>query len=87
LPWQGRIERGDVIQHMFFVKKKDISGLSDLLDMKQDRAFVVLDSSNGFCDIAQYVAQYDNLKFVTVPSSKLNLEYEYVPKYPNRDRR
>lgn len=68
------------MQHMFFLNKKDILAITDLLNMKSDGVYYVLTTEKHFCDIAQYCEKYDNVKLVTVHDYRLDLSKEYMPR-------
>ena len=54
------------------IDKDTLYRLPRLLEAKIDNAYIILDESNGYADLAQYSAKYDNIKIVTVLADNLD---------------
>lgn len=58
--------------HLFFIEQNKMQKVNNLFHDRIDGAYVVLASSNGFADIAQYVSKYDNVRIICVRAERLN---------------
>lgn len=61
------------MQHIFAITEKHLLGVNALAKHKLDGEFVILAYSGSFCDIAQWSDKYQNVKILTVPTSKLDM--------------
>ena len=64
------------MSHFFFIEDYQIASLEKLILRKNDGEYIVLASSNGFSDIAQYTDKFQDLKIIAVPSRKLDPKKE-----------
>lgn len=61
------------MQHIFAITEKNLVGVNALAKHKLDGEFIILSYSGSFCDIAQWSDKYQNVKILTVPTSKLDM--------------
>lgn len=59
----------------FNIEEEALVSMNQLMRNKRDNEYVVLNSANGFTDIAQYSSKYQNLHLVTVRSDALDWTY------------
>lgn len=66
------------MQHFFFIEENNLKAIQRLFENKLNYQYVVLCYSDGYCDIAQYVDKYQNVKIITVQADKLDKSKELV---------
>lgn len=61
------------MQHIFAITEDHLEKVIKIARSKQEGEFVILSYGGTFCDIAQWSNKYQNIKIVTVPTSKLDM--------------
>lgn len=60
------------MQHIFAITENKRDWVNKLFERKCDGEYIVLNMSNGFCDIAQWSDKYQNVKILTLPIESLD---------------
>ena len=60
-------------RHLFFLSKYQLVYLQVLFENRIDGQYCVLQEDNGFSDIVQYMAKWDDLKICTVQTKNLDI--------------
>lgn len=60
---------------LFFIEDEHIKLMNELMKRRIDNEYIVLNSNNQLCDIAQYSCKYMNIHIATVPTEKLDSRY------------
>ena len=55
----------------FTLEEKQVQNIMKLFERKFNNEYVLIQSSNGFTDIAQYSDKYQNVRLCTVKSENL----------------
>lgn len=61
------------MQHIFAITEKHLDAVNKIASNKVEGEFTILSYSGSFCDIAQWSDKYQNVKILTVPTSKLDM--------------
>lgn len=62
--------------HIFAIEESKVRYIQALFSRKIDKEYIVLSSSNGWCDIAQWKDKYQNVAILTLPQSSLDPSYK-----------
>ena len=58
---------------MTIIKKEDLVKIARLFDVRIDEAYITLYEKNGFKEIIQYSAKYDNVHIAKVKAETLDI--------------
>ena len=58
---------------MTIIKREDINKIARLFQMKIDDAYITIYENNGFKEIIQYSAKYDNVHVAKVKAETLDI--------------
>ena len=61
------------MQHIFAITDEHLKSVNKVAQNKRDGEFVILSYGGSFCDIAQWSDKYQNVKIITVPTSRLDM--------------
>ena len=61
------------MQHIFAITEKQLDAVNKIARNKFEGEFTILSYSGSFCDIAQWSDKYQNVKILTVPTSRLDM--------------
>ena len=61
------------MQHIFAITDEHLEKVNKIARNKFDGEFVILSYGGTFCDIAQWSDKYQNVKIITVPTSRLDM--------------
>ena len=61
------------MQHIFAITEKQLESVNKIARDKLEGEFIILTYSSSFCDIAQWSDKYQNVKILTVPTSRLDM--------------
>ena len=58
------------------IRQDDLKSINHINEMKLDNMYVTIDEYNGYSTIIQYSSKYDNFKIISVPTERLDKNYE-----------
>ena len=63
-------------QHFFILELYQLEQIEKLFKERINNSYVILTSSKGYCDIAQYSDKFQTVKLICVREENLSLELE-----------